>query len=144
MWAPCCWAMSKWTISSNLARRSSIEERLARLEEMVHLLMAQQHGAHMSADVVARKHVEHEEMINQKEIERIQQFAQREAARAADQAKRAAEQMERGVRDQQGRREHGKHQEMWGKQIESLRKQREALERQMEHLERQIEKLEQE
>ncbi len=121
----------------------SIEERLSRLEEMVHALMAQQPGAHMSPEMAGEKRAAIEGKMREKDVERMQELAEREASRAAEQAKRAAEQMERGMRDQA--RQHGKQQrEMWGQRIEMLKKQREALERQMEHLEHQIEKLEQE
>jgi len=133
--------------SPDMHHGGSIEERLTRLEEMVQSLMAERHGKYDGGHMLLKKGPGHELMIDQKELERIQRFAEREAQRANEETKRALKQFEKARKEQEVRREKrdlGKQKEAWGKQIETLRKQRQELERQMEKLEQQIEKIEQE
>lgn len=130
---------------------SSIEERLARLEEMVRELMAQRDPKHANFDLRLKRGPdeaaimelkEMEKMKAMKDMEKIKDFAKREAARAAEQAKRATKEIEK-TRKLDAERRHSQRGEALGKQLETLEKQRETLERQMEKLQHQIEELQQ-
>ena len=145
---------------------SSLEERLERLERMVESLMKQP-NFHLKnegmldrkesakVEALARRQVEEawKPMISPKEVEKIKQQAQREAARAVDQAqrdaaravdqaKRATAEIEKSVKAEQKRQNNWKIKEGSQKQLEALRKQLEMLEREREKLDRQIEELE--
>ena len=129
----------------------SLEERLERLEQMVHSLMAQQgikrHGAIILRDGHEAGMLDEKQM--EKMNERINEMAKKQAQRAEEQAKRAAEMAERANKDfnfkWKAEAEHwgkGKGKEGLEKQLDALRKAREGLERQMEDLDRQIERVE--
>ena len=79
--------------------------------------------------------------LDPKEIEKIKDFAKREAMRGVEEAKRATREAERAVADQQ-RQTRDMVKEGSQKQLEALRKHQEALKREMERLNRQIEQLE--
>jgi hypothetical protein len=128
---------------------SSIEERLARLEEMVRELMAQRDPKHAnfflkrSPDEAAIMELkEMEKMKAMRDVEKIKEHATREAARAGEEMKRATKEIEK-ARKLDAERRSGKRGEALGKQLEALEKQREMLERQMEKLQHQIEELHQ-
>jgi hypothetical protein len=128
---------------------SSIEERLARLEEMVRELMAQRDPKHSnfflkrSPDEAAIMELkEMEKMKAMRDVEKIKEQAKREAARAGEETKRATKEIEK-ARKLDAERRSGKRGEALGKQLEALEKQREILERQMEKLQHQIEELHQ-
>jgi beta-lactamase regulating signal transducer with metallopeptidase domain len=143
----------------------SLEDRIARLEQLVQSLMAQQGQKHPHAFVLRGRSGDQtlDAMVDQKEMEKmnekINEMAKRQAERAEEQAKRSAE-----MADQQAKRaaemaqrankdfnfkwkpeaEHEKAMRVEGfdKQLEALRKAREGLEHQMENLDRQIERVE--
>jgi hypothetical protein len=130
---------------------SSVEERLARLEEMVHELMAQRDPKHANFDFHLKRSPdegalmelkEREKMRAMRDVERMKEAAKREAARADEEVKRATKEVEKS-RKLDAERRSGKRGEALGKQLEALERQRETLERQMEKLQHQIEELQQ-
>jgi beta-lactamase regulating signal transducer with metallopeptidase domain len=144
----------------------SIEERLRRLEKMVHSLMEQQ-GPRRSRSTMYLKDGDNDQavIVEQQKLEklkqladrqgdlgseqRIQQLAERQAARAAEQAQRAADQAKRATKEleamaEQDQQNKGDLHEGFQRQIEALRKARESLGQEMERLDRQIEKIEKE
>jgi len=130
-----------------LDKDSSIEDRLDRLEQMVHSLMAERHAGHPG-------HVDwHEgQIINEKEIARIKEEAMREAAHAGEEARRAAREIQRAFADKKMRpmeeefkidaHNFARNHEAMAQQMEALKRQREILQRQMEKLQNQLERLE--
>jgi len=128
----------------------SIEDRLERLERMVNELMAQRNPKHAHGAGMAGAKPQPGVTVDQKEIARMKERAEREAAREDQQAKRAAEEAKRATKDfEKARKEMGdwsigQHKEASQRQLEALRRAREGLERQMERLDAQIEKLEKE
>lgn len=130
-------------------RDGSIEERVRRLEKMVHALAEQQKIKHAHGDIYFKDGADQEYgmakqtyMIDQQELDRIKGSAERQAARAAEQAKRATKDFQaRILQEQQGQ---GEFREAFQRQLEALRKAREGLGQEMERLNRQIEKLEKE
>jgi beta-lactamase regulating signal transducer with metallopeptidase domain len=125
--------------SSNGGDRSSVEERLDRLEKMVESLAAQQKAKPKSADMWFYSP---DQMTLKRQAELSQERAEREVARAQEQMKRAAEEMERSAKDQELKAQMMA-KDMPRKQLEALRRAREGLQRQMNALDRQIERLEQ-
>ena len=119
--------------------RSSVEERLDRLEKMVESLAAQQKAKPKSADVWFWNQ---DQQTLKRQAELSQDRAEREVARAQEQMKRAAEEMERAAKDQELKAQMMA-KDMPRKQLEALRRAREGLQRQMNALDRQIERLEQ-
>ena len=118
---------------------SSLEERLDRLEHMVESLIAER-GERPGHPEWHLK----DGMTNPKEIEKMKEYAKREAARAAEEAKRASREAERVWKAEPRRQLHAKFKEESQKQLEAMRKQLENLEREKERLREQIERLEQE
>jgi hypothetical protein len=96
-------------------------------------------------EAFARRHAEfsQKQMIDAKAIERIQEQAERAAARAVEQAKRATADAERALKADQKRQPGRKPKEETHRPLEVLRKQLEILERQKEKLDHEIEHLEQ-
>ncbi len=134
---------------------ASIEQRLARLEQMVRALMAKQGlGRPQIAPQPKRPADEYGQLFDGK---RLKDYVQSEVARAMEQAKRAVEEATRAAQKAQdavrseasrfqsdaARYQNEIREQIPAKQLEALQKQREALERQMERLDRQIERLEQ-
>ena len=124
----------------------SIEERLGRLEKMMRALMEQQ-GIKRSHAEFAFKDGNQNLNVDQPQIDKMKQAAERQAARAAEQAQRAVEQAKRANKDLEARLEQDRggmsdFRESFQRQIEALRKAREGLNQEMEKLNRQIEKLE--
>jgi len=124
--------------SSGGGDRSSIEERLDRLEKMVESLAAQQKAKPKSADMWFWSP---DQQTLKRQAELSQERAEREVARAQEQMKRAAEEMERASKDQELKAQMMA-KDMPRKQLDALRKAREGLQRQMDALDRQIERLE--
>ena len=133
-----------------LDKDSSIAERLDRLEQMVHSLMAERHAGHPGH--VEWQEGDHGRIINEKEIARIREEAMREAARAGEEARRAAREMQRAFADKKMRpmeeefkidaHNFARNHEAMAQQMEALKRQREILQRQMEKLQNQLERLE--
>jgi beta-lactamase regulating signal transducer with metallopeptidase domain len=149
---------------------ASVEERLARLEKMVESLVAQQNGKpgqdpfkyrqlgqpgqqelERKLAEMAKKQAEMGRLwaIDPKQLEKMQQDAERNAARASEEAKRATRETLRALEElkkssadaKAGKRKMKDGPQM---QIEALRRQMESLERERERLGRQIEKLQRE
>src|SRR5262245_47209432 len=139
----------------------SLEERLDRLERMVESLMARQGTSRdlrplketaeidrkgiAKIDAFPKRHadVTGKQVIEPNEIEKINEQAKHQAARAAAQAKRAAVEAEKAAKFEQKRLTTREFKDGQKTQLEALRKQLEMLEREREKLHRQIEKLEQ-
>jgi chromosome segregation ATPase len=144
----------------------SIEERLRRLEKMVHSLMEQQ-GPRRSHGTMYLKDGDNDQavIVEQQKLEklkqladrqgdlaseqRIKQLTERQVARANEQAQRAADQAKRATKEleamaDQDQQNKGDLHEGFQRQIEALRKARESLSQEMEKLNRQIEKIEKE
>jgi beta-lactamase regulating signal transducer with metallopeptidase domain len=146
-----------YAISGRAGQDGSVEERVERLEQMVEALVAQQHGMHPGPGQPMWKGPPPPNFkMNEKDMAKMKEMAEREAYRAHEDAKRArgdakraAEDMKRAAKDQEkamkekGRAEHGAQKESLDKQLDGLRRAKEGLERQMERLDSQIEKLEQ-
>jgi hypothetical protein len=128
--------------------RSSIEDRVERLEKMVESLTAQQKNTQQkNKPTLAEKFPWLAPSPGQQSFnmpfERSPGQMERDMARAQEQMKRAAQDMERAAKDQELKGEmYGK--DMPRKQLEALRKAREGLQKQLDALDRQIERLEQE
>lgn len=111
----------------NLPDGASIEERLARLEELVHTMMAQQH-------------------LNQKQhrdeaVARMKMEADHDALRATEDAWRLSKQRDDLFRGD-AEKSFEKQQENLGHQLDMMRRQRDTLQREMDKLQRQIERIE--
>jgi beta-lactamase regulating signal transducer with metallopeptidase domain len=144
---------------------SALEERLARLEQLVQSLVAQQNDKNFQfhfkgpegmidrkevakIEEFARKQADiaRQQAINPKDIEKMQEMAERQAKVAIDQAKRATKEAERAARADQKRQFNWKSKDAkdaYRAQLDGLRRQLETLEREREKLDRQIEQLEQ-
>ena len=141
---------------------SAIEERLERLEKMVESLLARgyatQNPHHLKqpagmigprdrkqiAEIEAHARLQAEmarkHELDVKEIEKIKEHIEHEAARAASQFKRASD-AEKSARAEQKRQTKRDYKQGSRKQLDELHKQRETLERERERLHRQIEEL---
>lgn len=157
--------------SANSSDRSSIEERVERLEKMVQSLTAQQKNKRTLQDTwswstptpgqqnfnqqLEQSQAQRDREQGQKDreqaqrdrdraqMERDQAQMERDMARAQEQMKRAAEEMQRAAKNHELQAQMFA-KDMPRKQLEALRKAREGLQRQLESLDRQIERLEQE
>lgn len=132
----------------------SLEERMARLEQMVQSLVDQRNVGpghfeyHLKVpnkyELEHQKHLEHSlkhAIPDQKEIERIKEKAKREAERAVEESKRAGRAAGAAARAD-SKRLNAKQKEQFEQQLQGLRRQLETLERQRNTLDRQIERLE--
>jgi beta-lactamase regulating signal transducer with metallopeptidase domain len=157
--------------SRNKGPDGGLEERLARLEQMVQSLVAQQNikpggggggggfgggggggqpQFYMKGPDVKweardmqrmQDYARSQSLPDQKELEKMKEMAEREARLAVDQAKRAARDGEKAAKD--GLKWQFRYRkEASQKQLEGLRRQLEALEHQREMLDRQIEEIE--
>jgi beta-lactamase regulating signal transducer with metallopeptidase domain len=127
----------------------SLEERVRRLEKMVHSLMDQQGARHSRGMIYFKDGSAEVGDLDQEKLEKLKQSVDRQSARAAEQAQRAAEQAKRATKEMEARVEQdqlskGEAREGFQKQLEALRKARESLGQEMERLDRQIEKIEKE
>lgn len=139
--------------SAGSSDRSSLEERVERLEKMLESLTAQQknNNKRTLGDMWyftpggqnLNLQSDHSQAQAEREIARSHAQMERDMARAQEQMKRAAEEMERAAKDQNLKAEMLA-KDMPRKQLEALRKAREGLQKQLESLNRQIERLEQE
>ena len=121
------------------ARDTSIEERLARLEEMVHSLLAQKGGRFAPGEAPPEwRDSENRARMREKEL------FERQDARAADEAARVRQEREKEFRSEPGQRRQDKLRADLARRMKSLQEQRENLERQMQELRRDIEKIERE
>jgi beta-lactamase regulating signal transducer with metallopeptidase domain len=126
-------------------REASIEERLARVEEMVRSLLAQP-GARFAPDDPSadRKDSEYKDRMRKQEMERQQGQFERQSAQAEEESARAREENERTLGAEGEQREQFRVREDLTLRMKVLEEQRTNLERQMEDLRRQMEKLERE
>ncbi|HEY5910230.1 MAG TPA: M56 family metallopeptidase [Verrucomicrobiae bacterium] len=123
---------------------SNLEQRLSRLEKMVESLLEKKEPKAEVNGFLYQDSPKQELRIDNEKIKLLQDRAEREAARAADQAKRGAKEAERALKLRQERDAQGKFKENFARQIEALQKHREMLEREVEKVQGQIERLEQE
>src|SRR5581483_2418851 len=127
---------------------SSIEERLRRLEKMVRSLVDQQNGKRAHGTLSLKEGANQNWNVDQEQLDKLKDLADRQSARALEQAQRAVEQANRAKkefaarRDDQGQ-DKSELREALQKQLESLLQAREGLGREMERLDRQIQKLQQ-
>ena len=122
---------------------ASIEERLARLEEMVHSLLAQRGAKFAPGDASAEwRDSENKARMGAKELERNRELIKRQNARAEEESARARQAHERAFETEGDQREQARLREDLTLQMKALEEQRENLERQMHELRRQMEKLE--
>jgi beta-lactamase regulating signal transducer with metallopeptidase domain len=126
-------------------REASIEERLARVEEMVRSLLAQP-GARFAPDdpFTDGKDSEYRERMRKQEMERQQGRFERQSAQAAEETARAREEHGRALGAEGEQREQFRLRDDVTLRMKALEEQRTNLERQMEDLRRQMEKLERE
>ena len=122
---------------------ASIEERLARLEEMVHSLLAQRGAKFAPGDASAEwRDSENKARMGAKELERNRELIKRQNARAEEESARVRQAHERAFETEGDQREQARLREDLTLQMKALEEQRENLERQMHELRRQMEKLE--
>jgi beta-lactamase regulating signal transducer with metallopeptidase domain len=125
----------------------SVEQRLDRLEKLVHSLV-DQNGIKRSHSMMVFKDGDNQNAnFDQKQLEKMKQLAERQATRAAEQAERVTERTKRATRDMEARlqeegMEKGEQGESLQHELDALRKAREGLNQQMEILQREIKKLE--
>jgi beta-lactamase regulating signal transducer with metallopeptidase domain len=123
----------------------SVEQRLDRLEKLVRSLV-DQNGMKRSHTMIFKDGDNQNGNFDQKQLEKMKQLAERQAARAMEQADRVTEVTKRATRDMEARLQDegmkGERGEGLQRELEALRKAKEGLGQQMERLEREIKKIE--